>query len=455
MARKKTTYVCTECDHQLFKWAGRCPSCGSWNTVEEQAAADPAAAPPAATGVRLTDSLRAVPITEVPLDSGGELRVRTGLDELDNVLGGGLVAGSLTLLGGDPGVGKSTLLLMALDRFARKGLPVLYATGEESARQVRLRAERLGVASDKLFLVAQTDFDVIEAVARESRPVVLVIDSVQTVRTQAATGIPGSVGQIREVAHRAMQLAKGTGVATWLVGHVTKSGDLAGPKVLEHFVDSVLYFEGDGRSGLRILRAVKNRFGAAGELGLFEMVDEGLREVPDASARLLQERDPEAPGTAVVSTLEGSRPLLAEVQALVGAPGAHSPARTCVGVDRARVLMLAAVLQKQGVGLQDRDIFVNAAGGVRMTEPAADLAILAAMASTWADRPLPQDTVVVGEVGLVGEVRAISHPGLRLKEAARHGFRRAIVPTSCVDVAPAGLEAIGVRRVADALDVLG
>lgn len=450
MARVRTTYQCTRCEHRLPKWAGRCPSCNAWNTIEE-------AAPPSASGaapVRLTDALRPVALTDVPLDSGGELRVGTGIGELDNVLGGGLVSGSLTLVGGDPGVGKSTLLLMAMGRFAEKGLPVLYATGEESARQVRLRAQRLGIASDKLLLLPQTDFDVIEAATRETRPVVLVVDSVQTVRTQDTTGIPGSVSQIRAVAHKAMQLSKGTGIATFLVGHVTKSGDLAGPKVLEHFVDTVLYFEGDGRSSLRVLRAVKNRFGAAGELGLFEMGEEGLREVPDASARLLSERDPDAAGTAVVATLEGSRPLLAEVQALVGSPGAYTPARTCVGVDRSRVLMLAAVLQKQGIGLHDRDVFVNAAGGVRVSEPAADLAILAAMASSWADQTLPRETVVIGEVGLVGEVRAVSYPALRLREAARQGFRTAIVPPSCAEHAPAGLDAIPVRRVAEALEAL-
>lgn len=455
MAKKKIKYACSSCDHRPLKWEGRCSRCGKWDTIEELQPAISGGPAAVVSEIRLTDALRPVAVDAVPVDSGGEMRVRTGLGELDSVLGGGLVAGSLTLLGGDPGVGKSTLLLMALHRFAARGLPVLYASGEESARQIRLRAERLGLLSDQLFVLPQTDFDVIEAAARETKPVVLVVDSVQTVRTQNANGIPGSVSQIREVAHRCMQLAKGAGIATWLIGHVTKSGDLAGPKVLEHFVDTVLYFEGDGRSQLRVLRAVKNRFGAAGELGLFEMGDDGLREVPDASARLLAERDPEAAGTAVVATLEGSRPLLAEIQALVGAPGSHSPARTVVGVDRSRVLMLAAVLQKQGIGLQDRDVFVNAAGGVRVTEPAADLAIVAGLASTWAERPLPADTIVLGEVGLVGEVRAVSHPGQRLREAARQGFRRAIAPHSCREHAPAGLEVVGVRRVADALDVLG
>ncbi|MFK7931065.1 MAG: DNA repair protein RadA [Myxococcota bacterium] len=455
MARAKRQFKCTACGYTSPKWAGRCGSCGEWNTVHEVEEQVRGAAPAGAANVRLTDALRPVPITQVPTDEAGEIRVRTGIGELDTVLGGGLVAGSLTLLGGDPGVGKSTLLLMALSRFASRGITVLYASGEESMRQIRLRADRLGLSHEKLLLLSQTDFDVIEAATREVKPHVLVVDSVQTVRIQGASGIPGSVGQIREVAHRSMQLAKGTGVATWLVGHVTKSGDLAGPKVLEHFVDTVLYFEGDGRSTLRVLRAVKNRFGPAGELGLFEMGEGGLAEVPNASARLLAERDPHAAGTAVVATLEGSRPLLAEVQALVGAPGAHSPARTVVGVDRSRVLMLTAVLQKQGIGLQDRDVFVNAAGGVRVTEPAADLAILASIASTTFDRPLPDDTVILGEVGLVGEVRSVSHPALRLKEAARQGFRHAIVPQSCVEHAPRGLKAVGVKRISDALDALG
>jgi DNA repair protein RadA/Sms len=451
VAKPKRAFECSACGQRSPKWAGRCAGCKAWNTVEE---VQHTSSSPTVSSARLTSATRPVLLHEVSLESGGAMRTRTGIGELDNVLGGGLVSGSLTLIGGDPGVGKSTLLLMAVDRFARKGLPVLYATGEESIRQVRLRADRLGLHGESLYIMSHTDFDLIEAAARQTRPIVLVIDSVQTVRTATASGIPGSVSQVREVAHRAMTLAKSTGISIMLVGHITKSGDLAGPKVLEHFVDTVLYFEGDGRSSLRILRAVKNRFGAAGELGLFEMVDSGLKEVPDASARLLEERDPDAAGTAVVATLEGSRPMLAEVQALVGAPGVHSPARTVVGVDRSRVLMLAAVLQKVGIGLQDRDVFVNATGGVRLDEPAADLAILAALASTMFDRPLPPDTVILGEVGLVGEVRAVSHPAARLKEAARHGFKRALVPKACAKHAPRGLKAIPIRRVTDALDHL-
>jgi DNA repair protein RadA/Sms len=388
------------------------------------------------------------------MDRGGEVRVRTGVAELDTALGGGLVSGSLVLLGGDPGVGKSTLLLMAMDHFGRRGLPVLYVTGEESLRQVRLRAERLGVSGDSLLLMADTDFDNIDRVTRQHTPRVLVVDSVQTVSVPENQSIPGSVSQVREVAHRAMLLAKGTGIAVILVGHVTKSGALAGPKVLEHFVDTVLHFEGDGRSPLRILRSVKNRFGASGELGMFEMADDGLREVPDASARLLRERIEEAPGTAVVAALEGTRPILTEVQALVGAPHPAPPARTCVGVDRTRVQMLAAVLQKQGMSLHDRDLFVNAAGGVRLTEPAVDLGILAAIASSYREQPLPPDTLVFGEVGLVGEIRATSHPMPRLREAARHGFRRVVAPVRAAEDAPPGVDVIGVRTVAEALEAL-
>ncbi len=448
MARPRTRHVCQECGGSSAKWMGRCPTCGAWGTLVEETVA------PAATAPARGDRPQPVAIGDLEATGGGEVRVRTGLGELDGVLGGGLVAGSLVLLGGDPGVGKSTLLLMALDHFTRKGLSVLYVTGEESVRQVQLRARRLGIGGPTLQLLAETDFDRIEQVTRETRPRVLVIDSVQTVRAGSVDGIPGSVSQIREVAHRAMVLAKQTGTATFLVGHVTKSGDLAGPKVLEHFVDTVLYFEGDGHSALRILRTVKNRFGPAGELGLFEMAEDGLREVPDASARFLSERVHDAPGTAVVTTLEGSRPLLAEVQALVGSPTLQTPARTCVGVSRPRVLMLAAVLEKAGLALQDRDLFVNAAGGLRLVEPAVDLGIIAAIASSLAETALPQDTLLLGEVGLVGEVRAVPYPRLRLEEARRQGFTRAIVPRSVAAEAPEGLEALGVRTVGDALALL-
>nr|MBA2320956.1 DNA repair protein RadA [Deltaproteobacteria bacterium] len=325
MARAKQVHVCGTCGWQSPKWVGKCQECGGWNTLSERA--ETVAAPSAGP------VLRPVPLHEIPVEQGGEVRLRTGIGELDLALGGGVVAGSLVLIGGDPGVGKSTLLLMALDRLAIRGFPVLYVTGEESLRQVRLRADRLGVSGASLSLLAATDFGGIENAIRETCPAVAVIDSVQTMSWGDAAGIPGSATQVREVAHRAMLLAKAGNTAVFLVGHVTKSGELAGPKILEHFVDAVLYFEGEGRSGVRVLRATKNRFGPAGEIGLFEMAEEGLREVPDASARLLAERAPEAAGTAVVAAIEGSRPVLVEIQALVGRPGIQMPARTCVGVD--------------------------------------------------------------------------------------------------------------------------
>lgn len=449
MARSKRIFVCRECGARFAKWMGRCPGCQGWNTLDEvDEIVTPARA--GASG----PAPRALPLPEVPLDPGGEVRLRSGLGELDTPLGGGLVAGSLVLLGGDPGVGKSTLLLMAAERFARRGAPVLYVTAEESVQQVRMRAGRLGLASPHLHLLSCTDFSQVERAVAELEPVVLVVDSVQTVFLPEIQSLPGSVAQIREVAHRAMLLAKGGRTAVFLVGHVTKTGELAGPKVLEHFVDTVLYFEGDGRSALRMLRSVKNRFGPTGELGLFEMAGDGLREVPDASARLLDERLPDTPGTAVFAAVEGTRPLLAEIQALVGTSPLQMPARTCVGVDRARVQMLAAVLGKLGVSLHDRDLFVNAAGGLRLHEPAADLAVLAAVVSSLRERPIPDHTLCFGEIGLVGEVRSVPHPGLRLREAARHGFRRVVAPAALAGDAPPDVELVGVRSVRDALDAL-
>ncbi|MCA9489152.1 MAG: DNA repair protein RadA [Myxococcales bacterium] len=444
MAKPKRAFVCQQCGWSTARWLGRCGQCRAWNTLVEEVERE-------ATARSSGPAPKVVKLSEVSPERGGEVRVRTGIGELDTVLGGGLVAGSLVLVGGDPGIGKSTLLLMALDRFARRGLPVLYVSGEESLQQIRLRADRLGVFGETLHLLAETDLSQIEAAIREMKPLVAVVDSVQTVASPDLGGIPGSVGQVREVAHGAMVLAKATGTSVLLVGHVTKSGEIAGPKVLEHLVDAVLYFEGDGATGLRVLRSVKNRFGASGELGLFEMVDDGLREVPDASARLLAERTADAAGTTVLCAYEGSRPVLAEIQALVGRPGVQIPARHAVGVDRQRVSMLAAVLGKSGLSLHDRDLFVNAVGGLRVDEPAADLALLLAIASSMSDRPLPSDTAVFGEVGLVGEVRGVSHGVVRLKEAARHGFRRVIAPARAAEDAPAGLEVIGVRTVREAL----
>jgi DNA repair protein RadA/Sms len=365
------------------------------------------------------------------------MRVSTGLAELDRVLGGGLVHGSLTLIGGDPGVGKSTLLLMALSALTARGLKALYVTGEESAWQVKLRADRLGVGGQLLYLLPETDLSAISRTLEEVSPSFLVIDSIQVMRSPDVESAPGSVNQVRATAERAMEIAKGRGIATFLVGHVTREGTLAGPRLIEHLVDTVIYFECDGRSPLRMLRAVKNRFGATGELGVFEMAEEGLREVPDASARLLAERTLDAPGTAVVSAIEGSRPLLTEVQALVGRATQGTPTRAALGLERARLNQILAVLDKQGLPMAERDVYVSAAGGARVSEPGGDLAILAAIVSSLREKPLPRDLVVFGEVGLAAEVRATGYPALRLKEAARHGFRRVLLPSSVrVDVPP-------------------
>jgi DNA repair protein RadA/Sms len=448
MAKPRTVHVCESCGHTAQGWLGRCPGCGAWNTLVEQLAA-----PPSRSGsapVRPQGASRAVPITRVTQGEGGEVRMRVGMGELDRVLGGGLVTGGLVLLGGDPGVGKSTLLLMAMQAFARRGVRVLYVSGEESARQVRLRADRLGASSDELWLLAETRLDAVEAAVEEVQPRVLVLDSVQTLHSADLEGIPGSIGQVRQVANAAMRLAKGRDLATFLVGHVTKEGSLAGPRALEHLVDTVLYFEGDGSSSLRVLRATKNRFGSTGEIGMFEMREEGLAEVPDASARLLQERLPDAPGTAVTCTMEGSRPVLVEVQALVGRPTQGTPARTSVGVDRSRLAMLLAVLGKVGLDLSDRDVFVSVAGGLRIQEPGVDLAIAAAIASSARGIPLPGHRLWFGEVGLVGELRGTSQPLARLREAERHGFREASVPSS-VPTEGSGLRLFPARTLAQAL----
>ncbi len=446
MARPKNSYVCQQCAHQVQTWMGRCPGCGEWNSLVEQTAGGSARAPCAAG----SGASRARPLSSVALGDGGEVRLRIGIGELDRVLGGGLVTGALTLLGGDPGVGKSTLLLMAMQIFARKGIRVLYVSAEESARQVRLRADRLGVSSDELYLLAETGLDAVIAAVNDVKPRVLVLDSVQTLQDPDLDGVPGSISQVRAVAARAMQIAKGQDIATFLVGHVTKDGNLAGPRALEHLVDTVLYFEGDGSSPLRILRATKNRFGSTGEIGMFEMREEGLAEVPDASARLLKERATGAAGTVVTCTMEGSRPLLVEVQALVGRPTSGNPARTAVGVDRGRLAVLLAVLGKAGLDLSDRDVFVSVAGGVRVQEPAADLAIAVALHSSAFDRPVPADLLVFGEVGLVGELRAVSSPLVRLREAERHGFRQARVPASVAGEASA-LRLLGARTLAEVL----
>ena len=452
MARPRVAYACTECGARQGRWVGRCPDCGAWNSLEEVVVE--AAAPPAARrAVGYAGEAAQVRALAEVRPAREAQRLATGLGELDRVLGGGLVPGSVVLLGGDPGVGKSTLLLQALAHLGREA-PVLYVTGEESLRQVALRAQRLGLGEAPLRLLAETQVEaILEHAAREA-PRVMVVDSMQTVHTEALGSAPGSVGQVRESAARLVRHAKATGTALFLVGHVTKEGTLAGPRVLEHMVDTVLYFEGDTGSRFRVVRAVKNRFGAVNELGVFAMTDAGLREVSNPSALFLQRHERQVPGSVILVTREGTRPLLVEVQALVAeAHGGHSR-RVAVGLDVQRLGMLLAVLRRHaGVSLHDQDVFLNVVGGVRVGETAADLAVLLAVLSSLRDRPLPRELAVFGEVGLAGEIRPVQGGPERLREAAKHGFRRAVVPRANAPRGrgEAGLAVRAVRRLEEAL----
>jgi len=429
----KKAFFCQECGTKSLKWLGRCPGCGAWNSMVEESVEPAGVSSPTARRQRRT-RVRPQPITEIePLD---RLRVPTGIGEFDRILGGGVVSGSLVLVGGEPGIGKSTILLQVSSALAASGETVLYVSGEESIQQTRLRAGRLGAKSERLLLVAETDLDqVLEDVA-EFQPSLVIVDSIQTMFLPALSSAPGSIAQVRECGGRLLAAAKDGGPSVFLVGHVTKSGSLAGPRVLEHLVDTVLYFEGDRHHAYRILRAVKNRFGSTDEIGIFEMGEGGLREVLNPSEIFLSQRGRDIPGSAVVPCLEGQRPLLVEVQALVTHTSLAIPRRRATGIDLNRVLMLLAVLQGRcGVRLEERDVFVNVAGGVRVGEPAADLGVIAALFSTVRDRPLDPALVVIGEVGLGGEVRPVRQLSRRLKEAGKLGFRRAVVPA-------AGLKAV-------------
>jgi len=449
-AKTRNIFTCQQCGMQSPKWLGKCPDCGQWNSlVEETVTVSKKGQPVAAASGSRPERLAEVTVT-------AEDRQRCGIGELDRVLGGGVVPGSFLLIGGDPGIGKSTLLLQAAERWARVG-PVLYATAEESARQVKLRAERLGVVADDLYLLAENSLEAIIEQARQLQPGFLVVDSIQTVFTAALESAPGSVSQVRECAGRLMNLAKGEGIPTFIIGHVTKDGSIAGPRMLEHMVDTVLYFEGDAGHPYRILRAVKNRFGSTNEIGVFEMKDVGLTEVPNPSELFLAERPKDEAGSVVVPAMEGTRPILIELQALVSGAAFGNPRRTTMGIDPNRVSLLVAVLEKKvGYTMLAQDIFLNVAGGARLNEPAVDLGVVAALASSHLNRPVPQRTVLFGEVGLAGEVRAVSRPELRVREAARLGFDQCLLPANNLKAleAPDGMKMIGVRTAEEALQIL-
>ncbi len=456
-AKAKVAYVCSECGADHNKWQGQCDECGEWNSLSEFVIESAASAKGAVAASRRggwAGKIDAPKVTALKDVSHSEnARVSTGIGELDRVLGGGLVHGAVVLVGGDPGIGKSTLLLQAVAKMAAT-LPALYVTGEESLSQVAGRGARLGLVLDGVSALAETGVEKILEQAMATRPGLIVADSVQTLWTEELSAAPGSVSQVRESAARLVRFAKETGTAVFLVGHVTKEGGIAGPRVLEHMVDAVLYFEGESGSRFRVLRAFKNRFGAVNELGVFAMGDKGLREVPNPSAIFLSGSASPQPGSCVMVTREGTRPLLVEVQALVDASPLSNPRRVAVGMEQNRLAMLLAVLHRHGgVGVGDQDVFVNVVGGIRVQETAADLPVLLAVLSSLRDRPLAEKTVVFGEVGLSGEIRPVPNGEDRLKEAATHGFKRAIVPKGN---APRGgrigaMEVVAVERLAEAL----
>jgi DNA repair protein RadA/Sms len=452
MKPPKSIYACQECGSQSPKWLGRCPDCGAWNSfVEERTAAvgEARGAAPAwgGGGSRLYEDV----------ESDVTARIATGISEFDRVLGGGIVPGSLVLLGGEPGIGKSTLLLQAAAHFAANVGPVLYCSGEESEHQIKMRGERLGVGRAPLYLLAETCVERLIDETDRLKPALLIVDSIQTLFSLKLQSAPGSVAQVRQAATDLLFTAKSRNLPTILVGHVTKDGSLAGPKVLEHVVDTVLYFEGQQHHSHRVVRAVKNRFGAVSELGVFEMTAAGLRPVPNPSELFLAERPKNVPGSSVLCAIEGSRPILVEVQALVSGSTFGNPRRTASGFDPNRLSLLLAVLDKRaGLNLATDDVFVNVAGGLAIDEPAADLAIVAAVASSLRNRPIAADVVVFGEIGLAGEVRATTQAAARAREASQLGFRRCLMPDRSLAPAdaPAGLEIVGVRTVGEALDAL-
>ena len=446
---KKTIFFCQNCGHEENKWLGQCPMCKEWNTfVEENVSVSKS------TAVTQARRLEPMPLSKVTTDS--EERVLTRIGELDRVLGGGIVPGSLVLVGGDPGIGKSTLLLQVCQKLSAEKRRVLYISGEESLKQIKLRANRMGEFSDALQLLCETNLESIRIIIEESKPEVVVIDSIQTMYSEEVSSAPGSVSQVRESTNVLMQLAKGLGITIFIVGHVTKEGTVAGPRVLEHMVDTVLYFEGDRHASYRILRGVKNRFGSTNEIGVFEMRQDGLQEVENPSEFMLQGKPENASGSVVACSMEGTRPILLEVQGLLCQSNFGMPRRTATGTDYNRVNLLMAVMEKRaGLHLSNYDAYINIAGGIKMNEPAIDLAIVLALASSYKNRPIDEKTIVFGEVGLSGEVRAVSMPEQRVSEAKKLGFTTCIIPEVCKDMVKniKGIEIIGVKDINQAINM--
>ena len=435
-------FVCNHCGFESRKWLGKCPDCGDWDTMTEEKRAGS----PPRPGREVTPARPLVQAT-----SPAPTRLVTAISELDRVLGGGIVPGSVTLVGGDPGIGKSTLILQLLSALAAKGLLVLYVTGEESAEQIRMRADRLGVDQEQIYVATENCVEVIIAMATDLKPALLAVDSIQTLYSEEVAATPGGVTQVRESAARLLALAKGSGLPVILIGHVTKDGAIAGPRILEHMVDTVLYFEGDRGQVFRILRTVKNRFGSTNEIGVFEMKDIGLAEVANPSALFLAERPVNVPGSVVLPSVEGTRPILVEVQALVSPSSLGTARRTAIGADPQRLALLTAVLEKKlGVTLFNHDIFLNIAGGIRIIEPALDLGVVVALLSSLYEKPVPPHTVVCGEVGLAGEIRAVGQMELRLREAERLGFKTLVLPAANrarLDKTATSMQVVGVQTV--------
>ena len=455
---KKTVFFCQNCGHEESKWLGQCPACKEWNTFVEEKVTVPKAGNASALGPAGGAAPQPVLLTSV--DTDDDERIRTGIGELDRVLGGGIVQGSLVLVGGDPGIGKSTLLLQVCQKLSAMGKKILYISGEESLKQIKLRADRMGTFSENLYLLCETNLELIRSSIERQKPDMAVIDSIQTMYNEEVSSAPGSVSQVRESTNVLLQLAKGLNIAIFIVGHVTKEGTVAGPRVLEHMVDTVLYFEGDRHVSYRILRGVKNRFGSTNEIGVFEMRREGLVEVENPSEYMLSGRPENASGSVVACAMEGTRPILMEIQALVCHSNFGMPRRTAAGLDYNRVNLLMAVLEKRaGLPLSSYDAYVNIAGGIRMNEPASDLGIVMAIASSYKNKPVPEDTIVFGEVGLSGEVRAVTMPEQRVAEAKKLGFKVCILPeVSRKSLKNMGgqkeLRIIGVRSINQAIDLL-